>query len=472
MPFAAAAAVATAAATAYSAYSSSQNAAKARKAATSTGTQDSSGTSFLGGAAGNTAQQYQELAQTYANTPAQIYGGKRIADLSPDQMDAFNVARASAGKASKAYGDYGSLLDAYNANSMVPASRNLAGGISDIAAGSKDILSPLGGYTAASGNLAGYAPGISTTGAGATLDLARTIPQTNLSGYMNPYTRAVLDPQLEDLARANAIERNRLNANAAKTGAFGGSRNALQQSELERNYEKEAARTSGLAYSNAYNSALEQFRKDQTAIPAQYAAAMGLLSQGQGIQKNAIDAAKAELEARTNAQQQGITAQSGLANAAALENAELKRYADYVTSGKDAYNASAAPLLTIGEANRNYMQQIYDQAYQDWYNQYYGIPEKKLQVLGTAVGSSINPGALQYSATGNLATTSTPAMGSNNTLGGALATFGGMAMNPSVQKTLNNWFSGSGSSGSPNTNATNAALAAGPVDSMGNPVGM
>lgn len=471
MPFAATAAVVAAAATAYNAYSSSQNAAKARKAATSYGTQDQSGTSYLGGPAGNTAQLYQELAQTYANTPAQIYGGKRVADFSPDQFAGFDAARASAYGAGKAYDAYGNRLDAYNANSMVPASRNLAGGISDIAVGSKDVLGPLGGYTAASGNLAAYAPGIATTGAGATLDLARTIPQTDLSGYMNPYLRGVLDPQLEDIARANAIERNRLASQQAKVGAFGGSRSALQQAELERNLEKEFGRASGTAYSDAYKSALEQFRKDQTAIPAQYAAAQGLLSQGQGIQKNAIDAAKAELDARTTAQQQGITAQSGLANVAALENAELKRYADYVTSGKDAYNAAAAPLLTIGEANRNYMQQLYDQAYQDWVNQYYTIPEKKLQVLGTAVGSSINPGALNYSTTGNLVSSSTPALGSNNMLGGALATFGGLATNPAVQKGLTNWFSGSGG-GAPNTNATNAALAAGPVDSMGNPVGM
>lgn len=98
--------------------------------------------------------------------------------------------------------------------------------------------------------------------------LKTTFDQANLSGYMNPYTQAVLDPALEDIARRSAITQNNLNATSARTGSFGGSRNALANMELERNTMGEMGRLSANERARAFNEAANQFRTDQQVLPA------------------------------------------------------------------------------------------------------------------------------------------------------------------------------------------------------------
>lgn len=98
--------------------------------------------------------------------------------------------------------------------------------------------------------------------------LATTWPQVDQQAYMNPYINAVLDPAMADLRRETDMTRRNINATAAATGAFGGSRNALAQSELDRNFMQEAARLSANERARAYDAAHTAFRADQAAIPA------------------------------------------------------------------------------------------------------------------------------------------------------------------------------------------------------------
>ena len=99
------------------------------------------------------------------------------------------------------------------------------------------------------------ATGVNTAMGGATNEMnyqpmtvsAGQIAGTNLSAYMNPYESQVVDQSLSDLERARQMQAMQLNAQATRAGAFGGSRQALMQSELGRNYLDQAARTaSGL----------------------------------------------------------------------------------------------------------------------------------------------------------------------------------------------------------------------------------
>ena len=100
----------------------------------------------------------------------------------------------------------------------------------------------------------------------------RTLGQgvSSLSGTMGAYDpqsyRAFYDPFVEqvvssserDIQRQADIERNRINAGAVGAGAFGGSRQAVAEQELQRNTADQMARTGSQLRSAAYTGAQQQ----------------------------------------------------------------------------------------------------------------------------------------------------------------------------------------------------------------------
>ncbi len=83
--------------------------------------------------------------------------------------------------------------------------------------------------------------------------------------YMNPYLQAALNPQIEEARRQAQITRlgdaNRL----TKAGAYGGSRQAIMESELNRNLGQNLANITGQGYQTAYDKAMQQFNTAQGA---------------------------------------------------------------------------------------------------------------------------------------------------------------------------------------------------------------
>lgn len=136
------------------------------------------------------------------------------------------------------------------------------------------------GLASQAGALSALTPELATAGIAATRGLATTLPETNLQPYMSPYTQAVLDPAIRDIEERAAKERLRLGQQSARTGSFGGSRQAIAESELERGTQRNIADVSAKERAAAYNQALEQFRKDQALIPQLYAGMQGQLGTG------------------------------------------------------------------------------------------------------------------------------------------------------------------------------------------------
>ena len=62
---------------------------------------------------------------------------------------------------------------------------------------------------------------------------------------MDPYTQEVIDTTFADINRQADMDRNRVRDAAIGAGAFGGSRGALQQSELTRNTADQMATNRG-----------------------------------------------------------------------------------------------------------------------------------------------------------------------------------------------------------------------------------
>jgi hypothetical protein len=100
----------------------------------------------------------------------------------------------------------------------------------------------------------GMTQGIKTAGM-ETMYRPQTIAGTDLSAYTNPYESQVVNQSLQDLERSRQMQANQLGAQASQAGAFGGSRQAIMESELGRNYLDQAARTaSGLRQAGFQNA--------------------------------------------------------------------------------------------------------------------------------------------------------------------------------------------------------------------------
>lgn len=122
---------------------------------------------------------------------------------------------------------------------------------------------------------------------------------TGIAGqYMNPYLSAVLSPQLAELQRQAQINQMGQASKLTQAGAFGGSRQAIMDAELQRNLLQEMNKTIGTGYATAYDKAMDQFNREQ----AQGMGLAGLLSGAgatqRGIEAEGIAADKAEFEAQ------------------------------------------------------------------------------------------------------------------------------------------------------------------------------
>ena len=81
--------------------------------------------------------------------------------------------------------------------------------------------------------------------------------------YMNPYVQGALQPQLDELNRQQQLKRIDNAGRLTRAGAYGGGRQAVMESELDRSYLDKASEITGLGYLDAYNKAQQQFNAEQ-----------------------------------------------------------------------------------------------------------------------------------------------------------------------------------------------------------------
>ena len=125
-------------------------------------------------------QQNYGLAQQVASQPLQQYQGAMVADVSPQTQQAWNLA-----------GNSGNV-----------------------------------GQDAQSAAQAGY---LNTLGQTPQNVQAGQLSNTNLQPYMNPYTQSVINSTLPIMQQNLGLQQNQAQNAANSAGAFGGSRQAIQQ---------------------------------------------------------------------------------------------------------------------------------------------------------------------------------------------------------------------------------------------------
>jgi len=114
-----------------------------------------------------------------------------------------------------------------------------------------------------------------------------TFDATQAQNYMNPYLSAALTPQLAEMRRQADITRVGDAGRMTQAGAFGGSRQAIMESEGNRNLLDKQTQAIGSGYQTAYDKAMGQFNTEQdrrlntdkaTEASRQYSADYGLKS--------------------------------------------------------------------------------------------------------------------------------------------------------------------------------------------------
>jgi hypothetical protein len=177
-------------------------------------------------------------AQAIADQPYAVYGGPQTAGESGLQSKVFQgLGNLSfPGQLGQSFSSTG----AYQPPPMAP------GVYSPGAVGTGAGAPPMGGMGAPMG---GQPPSGQPTGVAAQ--------------YMNPYLDSVLQPQLAELRRQSDINLQPGLAKMTQAGGYGGGRQAIMESEANRNLLQEQNKAIGTGYSNAYDKAMGQFNTEQ-----------------------------------------------------------------------------------------------------------------------------------------------------------------------------------------------------------------
>lgn len=220
----------------------------------------------------------------------------KVAGLSDDEIAGYDLARqykgAALGAAGQGFNTLGEVKQGlYDvAQNRIPTSDSgvkkyleefdpfVQGGIGTLnmarrradAAGDVGLASAAGGIRRLRGTTAEYDP-------------------SNISSYMNPYETAVIDAAMEDIGRQGEKRRQGIRAQAVQQGAFGGSRAALSERDLDRDIAQQQARLAGelrmSGFNQAQQNALAAFenakRRGQTA--AQLTGTLGQAGAGTSL---------------------------------------------------------------------------------------------------------------------------------------------------------------------------------------------
>jgi hypothetical protein len=108
----------------------------------------------------------------------------------------------------------------------------------------------LAGLTVPTDQMGGFTPTSFTSG-------------TAAQDYMSPFISAALEPQMAEAQRQAAIQRVQNASRLGKAGAFGGGRQAIMESEGQRNLLRNLADIYGTGMQTAYTQGMDQFNLEQ-----------------------------------------------------------------------------------------------------------------------------------------------------------------------------------------------------------------
>jgi len=108
----------------------------------------------------------------------------------------------------------------------------------------------------------------------------------NAQGYMNPYMQNVVQRQQQDASRQAAVAQQAQGAQAARSGAFGGSGDYLMRAQAAGNLARQKGDIQAQGLNTAYTQGMQQFNQEQAQRQAagQLNAQQGQFGAGLGLQ--------------------------------------------------------------------------------------------------------------------------------------------------------------------------------------------
>jgi hypothetical protein len=168
--------------------------------------------------------------------------------------------------------------------------------------------------------------------------------------YMSPYMQSVVDIQKREAQRQSGIQGTQQQAQAVGAGAFGGSRDAIQRAERERNLSQQMGDIQAQGSQAAYSQAQQQFNAEQQAR----------LAAQQANQQAGLATGTQNLGAALGVQQLGAQTglQTSLANLSSAQQANVQNLAAQLqTQGLNAQQALQAALANQQTASQYGLQQ-------------------------------------------------------------------------------------------------------------------
>ena len=218
----------------------------------------------------------------------------------------------------------------------------------------------LAGLTVPTAQMGGFNPTSFTSGSTA-------------QDYMSPFMNAALEPQMAEAQRQAEIQRVQNAGRLGQAGAYGGSRQAIMESEGQRNLLRNMADIYGTGMQNAYTQGMGQFNTEQDRAQQaqnqmnQYGlAALGAQQTAGGVQRDieqqgiAADYAQFR-EERDDPYKKVQYQQSLLQNLPIaaqeteyIEQSDLAKMLGYIGSGAEAWGATYGEVCPPGQ-HRNWM---------------------------------------------------------------------------------------------------------------------
>ena len=200
----------------------------------------------------------QAAALTNINeNPYQPYTGQRIADFSPMQGQAFTSLENM--QTAPQLGQATGYANQATQGGMATATPALGYGAQGSQAGQAGQGIGTAGGLGISGQATGLAgQAVNTGAAGMAAGMGYGQQAQNpyaVQGYMNPYLQASLQPQIAEIQRQYDISGAMQQGNATRSGAFGGTREALMSAENQRNKNMAMNQVIGQGYNTAYDIA-------------------------------------------------------------------------------------------------------------------------------------------------------------------------------------------------------------------------
>lgn len=256
-------------------------------------------------------------AKKIADRPYQPYGGPRVAQLSGGQTKAIDMAQDAAG-----------------------------------------VWQPQLGRANELAEIGGQALGRSYTPGAVSADQVSTaaFDEAAMQRYMNPFIKGALDPARREMEEASSRARLDRNASAVSRGAFGGSRQAIEDMRAEDDLIENVGDLYSTGYARAFDTALGAFTSDE----ARKLQAAGM-NQGANLQT-----------ALANEANEFAAFQANAALAAADRDAASRagsQIAQLGALGSDLTTADLQRLLSTGALKRGVDQENLDTAYGDFKEQ-------------------------------------------------------------------------------------------------------